>query len=121
MIQVVGNLFMLFTFAECLLFVLFYGFGSPWRVSPIGRAVMNLAGSMALILGYAFVARWVVPPEDVRQYIALAVYIVLALVWGRMLLLLRYAQQGHITPENPNYQPLRNWWNGHIAKRSRKV
>ena len=122
MIQLAGNVFMLMTFIECLTFVILYASRSPWRSSPSGRALMNLAASMALILGYAFLVRWIIPPEEVRQYVALAIYVILWLVWGRMLLLLRYYQAGKSTVERPNYTPFRDWWNRRlIAKKNRKV
>lgn len=117
MIQLAGNVFMLMTFIECLTFVILYASRSPWRSSPSGRALMNLAASMALILGYAFLVRWIVPPEEVRQYVALAIYVTLWLVWGRMLLLLRYYQAGKSTPGKPHYTPFRDLWKRRIAKR----
>lgn len=117
--QLVGSILSAMLLVEVLWFLVLAGFRSPWRAGVVGRTIMHLAASMALLMIYIFIARWLDVSEDTRRLIGNSVYGFLVLMWGRMLLMLRFIQKGKITPENPNYTPLRDWVRRHRAKRKK--
>lgn len=55
------------------LFVLIYGFGSPWWVSRIGRAVFIKALALGLLLDLSLLNQWIGHPYPHMEQIALAV------------------------------------------------
>lgn len=119
--QTIANVLSALLLAEVLAFVLVYATGSPWRRTLIGRTLMYLAASMALLLVYAFTSRWLGLPEDLRQAVGTGVYAILVGMWGRLLLVLRFAQRGNVSAEHPNYTPLRDWLARHRLRRSTRA
>lgn len=94
---------------EVLAFIVAYAIPNRWHRTTIGRTMMYLAGSFALILVYSFGASWLGIPQSTRREAGLWVYAFLVVAWGRLFLALRYVQKGHITAANPTYTPVTDW------------
>lgn len=117
-VEIVGSILSLIALLVTSAFVVLYAARSPWREGLLSRALMYVFAALAMILIYVFIRRWLPIPEWIQQWIGTGIYAVLVgvLVW--LLIALLYAQAGHITEENPNYTPIRDWLDRQRLRRS---
>jgi hypothetical protein len=120
LVDLTANLLVVAAWLGCARFIWLYATRSPWRETLIGRTMMLGRVAMFTLLTFALVARWVEIPDLVRNSVALLIYASIALMEWRMAAVVDYAQKGNITIDNPNYTPIRDWFERHRRRRSRR-
>jgi len=110
LVYTIASIIVIIAWLGCGWFIWLYATGSPWRETLIGRTMMLGRVSMFALLTFALTNRWLEPAEDLRNILALMIYASIAAMEWRMAAVVRYAQKGNITIENPNYTPIRDWF-----------
>ena len=117
-VLLIANIIVVLAWGGTSAFILAYAVRSPWSSTLVGRTLMHRAASMWLLLTYALTSRWIEPIPEVQQALGLGVYALIALMEWRLFLVLRFVQEGNVTPDHPDYQPLREWWR-RVTKKER--
>lgn len=82
-------------------FVLMYGFRSPWRATVVGRSLMYVWVSLAVILTLITGTFWFGEYPG-REWVRLAVYTPLPVALGKFLWVLVQVQRGRMRGEIPS-------------------
>lgn len=104
----------------CTLFILFYALASPWHSTLPGRTLMFSKLSMWSLLTYVLWARWLDPPDLLRNLVAVTVLSGISFVQWRLFITLRLVQTGRVTLAHPNWTPVRDWIARRQARRAEK-
>lgn len=120
LVYLIASILVIIAWLGCGWFIWLYATGSPWQETLIGRTMMLGRLSMFALLTYALTSRWLEPIEDLRYILGLLTYAGVAIMEWRMAAVVRYAQTGNITIENPNYTPIRDWFRRLRARSRRK-
>lgn len=102
-----ADVMILVAWPATVLFIVFYGTISPWKVSLIGRSVMYFALSMFALLSLGISTNWI-HDYDYEPIVRFVVYGgVTATLW-RLFYSLRLAQTGRISVEHMNHSPFKD-------------
>lgn len=109
--RLVANGEVVFAWLGVTAFMLSYHFRTPgWRLTPVGRTLMQRAFSMWMLLSFAGTSRLLDFSPELRNLIAVVIYAMIGVMEWRLYFLLRAVQKGKITLQNPHYTPIRDWW-----------
>lgn len=98
-----GNLFLYATVVPLTLFVVLYGFRSPWRALPVGRTIMYLCLSLLSVIVYSITFVYL-GEYPLRAWVRLVLYSSVFFTFCRMtytLLKLQRATRQFIEDEKP--------------------
>jgi hypothetical protein len=108
-VLLIANILVILAWIPTALFVTFYALFSPWHRSLIGKTLMYFAIAMLVLLTYSLTARWLVEAPDLNYALGLAAYAFLTAMLWLLFISLRAAQTGRVTPERPDWTPIRDW------------
>jgi hypothetical protein len=115
LVHLIASFEVIIAWLGCGYFIWLYATRSPWRETLVGRTMMQGRVSMFALLTYALTSRWMDPVPWLQVTLGLVVYALIAGMEWRQAFVVRYAQKGNITPENPNYTPVTDWFRKHFG------